>query len=103
MGRWHRILIVVAATCALGWALPGGALASHTQETVMQDDTWMIYQPAFKVLSAMDVMKSLGVDRIRVSVVWSLVAPKPSASHQPKFDATNPNAYPAGAWERYDT
>jgi hypothetical protein len=103
MGRWQRYLIVVASACALTGALPAAAPASQTQETDMQDDTWMIYSEPYRVLAAMDVMKSLGVDRIRVSVVWSLVAPNPADSHAPKFDATNPNAYPTGVWKRYDT
>ena len=44
----------------------------------------------------------MGVDRVRVSVVWSLLAPNATANRKPKFDATNPAAYPAGAWARYD-
>jgi hypothetical protein len=44
----------------------------------------------------------MGVDRVRVSVVWQLLAPKASASKKPTFDATNPNAYPNGVWFRDD-
>jgi hypothetical protein len=44
----------------------------------------------------------LGVDRIRVSVVWGLVSPRHFSTHRPRFDATNPAAYPQGAWDRYD-
>ncbi len=38
-----------------------------------------------------------------MSVVWSLLAPDPNANTEPTFDATNPDAYPTGVWERYDT
>jgi hypothetical protein len=48
-------------------------------------------------------MKGLGVDRVRVTVYWRLVAPTADSASEPKFDATDPNAYPAGAWDRYDT
>ena len=69
----------------------------------MQDDSWLIYSAPPQVTQALEVMKLLGVDRVRVSVVWSLLAPKPGSSRRPKFDATNPNAYPAHVWDRYDT
>jgi hypothetical protein len=35
-------------------------------------------------------------------VVWSLVAPHPNANKKPKFNATNPSAYPKGVWFRWD-
>jgi hypothetical protein len=35
-------------------------------------------------------------------VIWALVAPDPLSTTRPSFDATNPTAYPAGAWNRYD-
>jgi hypothetical protein len=34
--------------------------------------------------------------------VWSLVAPDPNSPQRPSFDASDPSAYPAGAWRRYD-
>ena len=53
--------------------------------------------------ATLQTLKGMGIDRIRVSVVWSLVAPKPNASKKPKhFNAANPDAYPRGAWARYD-
>ena len=39
---------------------------------------------------------------MRVIVPWALIAPDYSAKHKPKFDATNPNAYPAQNWAPYD-
>ena len=39
---------------------------------------------------------------MKVSVVWSLVAPDASSTRKPTFDATNPEAYPPGAWARWD-
>jgi hypothetical protein len=40
---------------------------------------------------------------VRVTVYWRLVAPDPASATKPKFGATDPNAFPTGAWERYDT
>jgi hypothetical protein len=51
----------------------------------------------------LDTMKALGADRVRVTLVWRLVAPDPGATQKPAgFDASVPAAYPAGAWDRYD-
>src|SRR5262249_38432991 len=47
-------------------------------------------------------IKDLGVDRIKVSIVWSLIAPNATSRSKPQFDATNPSAYPYGAWTRWD-
>ena len=48
--------------------------------------------------AALDEIKALGVDRVRVLVYWERYAPEPGARERPAFDATDPEAYPAGAW-----
>ena len=47
-------------------------------------------------------LKGLGVDVVKVSMVWRILAPDATSSHKPNFNATNPAAYPAGVWNRYD-
>ena len=98
-----RALLTVLTTIA-AFALGGApsALASHSQTTTLQDDQLLIYSPPAQVASTLQTLKGMGIDRIRVSVVWSLIAPKPNAAKKPKFNATDPNAYPGGAWARYD-
>jgi hypothetical protein len=97
-----RLPGVLAMIVALALALPGAALASHSQTMTLQDDQQLIYASPSNVATTLSTLRAMGVDRVRVSVVWSLLAPKPSANKKPKFDATNPNAYPGGAWARYD-
>ena len=46
---------------------------------------------------------ALGVDRVRLTAGWSAIAPSPRDRAKPGFDATNPAAYPRGAWDRLDT
>ncbi len=96
--------LLTALTTIVAFALGGAptALASHSQTTTLQDDQLLIYSPPAQVASTLQTLKGMGIDRIRVSVVWSLIAPKPNAAKKPKFNATNPNAYPGGAWARYD-
>jgi hypothetical protein len=94
--------VALAIIAALALILPSGATASHTQEMILQDDSQLIYSSPSHVAKTLRALKGMGVDRVRVSVVWSLIAPKPTSSHKPKFNATNPTAYPTGAWARWD-
>jgi hypothetical protein len=98
MGKLWIVVAVLALVCAL----PARALASDTQESIMMDDDQLIYAPASHVKQALHEMAALGVDRVKVSVVWTLIAPDPKSRTRPNFDATNPGAYPDGAWDRYD-
>jgi hypothetical protein len=47
-------------------------------------------------------IRDFGVDRVRVLVYWRDYAPAPTSKRRPVFDAADPNAYPAGAWDRLD-
>ena len=46
--------------------------------------------------------EGLGVDRIRVSVFWRVLAPANDQLEKPNFDTTDPAAYQAQVWEQYD-
>jgi Cellulase (glycosyl hydrolase family 5) len=50
----------------------------------------------------LDEIKAFGVDRVRQLVYWKDFAPNPAARTKPRFDATDPDAYPAGTWDRLD-
>ncbi|HWF53316.1 MAG TPA: hypothetical protein VG223_01750 [Solirubrobacteraceae bacterium] len=102
MGGRQRILSVALAVCALLCVLSARAFASDTESSVMIDDNQLIYSTTSHTISVLEQMKDLGVDDVKVSVVWSLIAPDPNSRHEPNFDATDPAAYPAGAWARYD-
>ena len=68
---------MLAVMVALALAAPGGALASHRQAMILQDDAKLIYSSPQSVASTLQTLKNMGVDRVRVSVVWQLLAPKP--------------------------
>jgi len=102
MASRQRILAVASVAVALVCALPARALANHTQESILMDDNHLIYDTPAHVEQTLQMLASLGVDRVKVSVVWGIIAPDTNSSHKPNFDATNPAAYPAGAWSRYD-
>jgi hypothetical protein len=97
--RTLRSLIVTALVLA---ALPSAALASSTQESMFQDDPMLVYGTDEQVNRTLDTLAAFGVDRIRVSLFWSIVAPANDQVQKPSFDATDPGAYPPDLWARYD-
>ena len=96
-----RLLPLLAAALLLA-ALPSAASASPTQESMFQDDILLVYGAPDKMENTLDQLVSFGVDRIRVSVFWDIVAPANDKLQKPQFDATDPAQYPAANWERYD-
>jgi hypothetical protein len=94
----------LALACALMTMLGApAARASVGQESMFQDDKLLVYGTPATVGSTLDTLRGLGVDRVRVSVFWNLVAPDATSRTRPTFDATDPGAYPPGSWDRYDT
>ena len=71
----RRIALLGSLALALlwGWA-PAPAGASPTQESMFQDDNLIVYGSPQVVTQTLARLKALGVDRIRVSVFWKLVA-----------------------------
>jgi hypothetical protein len=92
-----------ALVCALGCALPARALASSTEKSILIDDDQLIYTTPAQVAQTLERAAALGIEQVKVSMVWSLVAPDAASSQEPDFDASDPAAYPPGAWDRYDT
>jgi hypothetical protein len=52
---------------------------------------------------AMAKFRALGANSIRVVVFWYQIAPSPGSKKMPKFNATDPNAYPSANWTIWDT
>jgi hypothetical protein len=72
-------------------------------ESIFQDDDHLLYSPTPTVSRTLDTLRGLGVDRLRLTVLWAAIAPAPLARIRPAhFDASNPAAYPAAAWAPYD-
>ncbi|HEY6396512.1 MAG TPA: hypothetical protein VIX82_03555, partial [Solirubrobacteraceae bacterium] len=98
MARFRRLLgfsAVVAVAIALT-AQP--AIASPTQEAILQDDTQLFANPQ----GTLSELALLGVSRVRVTVYWWLLAPHASSFKRPGgFNASNPAAY-GRAWAIYD-
>jgi hypothetical protein len=97
-----RLAVALTAVVMLAGLGPARALASDTEQSLLVDDNRLIYTTPSKVRADLEQIAALGFDRIKVSVVWALLAPSPNASREPNFHAADPAAYPAHAWDRYD-
>ena len=102
---------------------PSAAQASPTQMSIMMDDDLLVYRDDSTAAKTLTQMKSLGVDTVRVTVLWKTVAEfakftKSDLSklkgkkHQRarerarrqnrRFKPDNPRTYPIRNWDRYD-
>lgn len=100
--RVHRAALA-AACLVLALILPSTALASVSQSSIFQDDDLLIYNTTAGTQQTLETLALLGVQSIRVSVYWRIVAPDPLSTTRPaNFDASDPAAYPSDAWSRYD-
>src|SRR5438128_8700688 len=88
---------------ALAVAAPA-ARANDTQLSIMMDDDHLLYRGDAVRDDTLRRMQALGVDRVRVSVLWSVVAQdaKKGKKRAKQFRGDKPGTYPAGNWDRYD-
>lgn len=85
--------------CGLAALAAGGAAsagASSYMLSVMQDDDQMVYRTEDRD-RALDRMRRLGVDAVRATVSWEILAPR----KRPRNPA-DPRGYPATNWDRFD-
>ena len=84
-------------------ALPATAPAAADQEATIQDDNLFLYQTPEKQRAALQEAAALGADRIRATILWRAIAPKPESRRKPAgFDGANPESYPPGTFAKYD-
>jgi hypothetical protein len=75
------------------------AHASTTQVSMFQDDPAIESNPQY----ALGQVRQLGGTMVKLWLNWSQVAPARYSRRPPRhFNASNPSAYPRGAWNVYD-
>jgi hypothetical protein len=98
--------LVVAAAIAIEIAVLSSSSAGPPPrhlESMFQDDDHLVYTTTSVATATLDRLQRLGVDTIRVTMLWKALAPQPtSATAPPGFSASDPAAYPAAAWAPYD-
>lgn len=104
ISRARAAALGLLAALALLAAAPTVALAGHAQQSVFQDDQFLLYEPTLTVIRALSALKTLGVQQIRVTVKWSTVAPNPLSRRPPGgyFNPILPGSYPASGWAPFD-
>jgi hypothetical protein len=97
--RIRRHLPLAALLFSVAAIHAGPAAASTTQTSVFQADPQVLSNPT----GTLQTLRDLGVGMVRVNLTWNQIAPSANSTRRPAgFDATNPNAYPAGGWAVYD-
>lgn len=72
-------------------------------ETIVQDDGLLLYRPVAEVRAAVQKMKELGIDRVRITASWSSLTRLPESDIKPiDFDGADPGAYEQARWAGLD-
>jgi hypothetical protein len=97
MRRRSKLALLCTALVAAALAAPP-AQASSRQVTVMQDDDMLLRYDSATRAQALDEMKALGADVVKVQVYWNEIAPQ--GRRKPEgFDAADPASYSWGAYD----
>jgi len=88
-------LLILVAAC-----LPAAAEARESQYTMFEAPTELLSEDSALRARTFDEIQAFGVRRLRVVLYWHSVAPVADDPGVPRFDETDPNAYPGFA--RYD-
>lgn len=107
-----RVGPVLFAAFALGLSGCGGLLDARSAEppepdgasvvSVVQDDAELLHRSPARIGATLDDLRDSGVDWVRVTAGWSVIAPDAASPVKPRFDARDPAAYPRGVWAKLD-
>ena len=101
----YRLLVallaaMLLAACTIAGPTPAPARASSTEQAIFGGGSELLDDPA----SALDSLRLLGAQTVRVLVQWSAIAPNARSRRAPRpFSASNPASYRTSAWAPYDT
>jgi hypothetical protein len=92
-----RLPVALTLCLALFAALPTWASARSSQVSIIQDDAKVIASGPDARNAALDEMRGLGADVIKIAVSW-----RDLANGGKPANPDDPNAYPAAKWAPYD-
>jgi hypothetical protein len=100
-------LTTLTLACAMAAALaavPAGAVAAPYMVSVMQDDNQLVYGNLAQRRNALNRMQGMGVEAVRVTLLWKAIAPGAESRRKPRgFNGANPRDYPRHLWDPYDS
>ena len=95
LGHASRRRVQTAAQTQEAWARREGLVPSWIAfaqaaaiETIVQDDAELLHRSAARTGATLDDLRDLGVDWVRITAGWSVIAPAPLSARRPIFDAT---------------
>jgi Cellulase (glycosyl hydrolase family 5) len=86
-------ITLLALLAAPAHASPGQIMSFEAPEELFDDG---------RRDATLDEIRGFGVTQIRQLVYWQSFAPNPNRRTKPRFDASDPDDYPAGTWARLD-
>ncbi|HEY8763563.1 MAG TPA: hypothetical protein VIM18_05220 [Solirubrobacteraceae bacterium] len=100
------LLLVAAVIVAILLSSSASQPSRGVVESIFQDDDYLLYSPTpavIRTLNTLNTLRGLGVDRLRLTILWAAIAPDSASRVRPRhFDAADPAAYPPAAWGPYD-
>ena len=94
-----RARMTVLLTLSVLATAPALAHAAAGQESLFMDDNRLMYRGDRVSDSTLEQLDRLGVDRVRLSIVWRNIAP---ANRPAGFDAVDPGDYTASRFDAAD-
>src|SRR3954451_3093184 len=94
--------LLAAGLAALSLIAPAAAQANENQLSIMQDDDALVYGGDAKRDATLARMKALGVDAVRVTVLWKNVGSGLTARQAHARDLRKPRSYGVAIWNQYD-
>lgn len=97
-----RSLVLALAVLVLAGCAGGDEAAAPDVVSIVQDDAELLHRSPARIAATLNDLRGAGVDWVRVTAGWSIIAPHSASEAKPGFDATDPGAYPRGAWAALD-
>jgi hypothetical protein len=82
--------------------VPAAAAPQPAPATVIQDDAVFLHGTDQEIRTAVQQVRALGIERVRLTAGWSVIAPQPDVDRVPQGDLSDPDAYPPESWSNLD-
>jgi len=79
-----------------------GAHARPVPQTVVQDDALFLHGSEGEIRIGLRQAREVGIERVRLTAGWSVIAPEPTQEGVPAGDLSDPASYPRDHWFNLD-
>ncbi len=96
----RQLVLALLALLAAALLAPAAAPASSAQVMTFEAPGELLDDSERE--ATLDEIQAFGVKRVRALVYWREFSARPNSRRPPSFDRADPDAYPAGTWDRLD-